>query len=88
MGVDYKDLQREYERACQEAGGPSLPSSGYDPFNEQAAPAGDLNGAWGNREVAADRNSVESRTVTNLPYRYVEGAGKAAEVPPDPKIRG
>lgn len=74
----------------------SAASSGLDPFNTSpvdhsaipAEPAEDLNGPWGNREVAADRNAVDDRTITNLPYRYEPGSGEIASQPRVPKIKG
>lgn len=74
----------------------SAGSGGFDPFNVSpvdhaaapAPPAEDLNGLWGNRDVAPDRNAVDDRMTINFPGRYVEGAGEQAEKPRIPKVRG
>ena len=72
------DLRKELERAMIE-------SSGHT-FTPE--PAEDLNGPWGNREVAADRNDVDGRTRILPGRRVVEGVGEIASQPRVPKIKG
>jgi len=74
---------------------PFSDGTGYDPFNvspvdHSAMPAEteNLDGPWGDRSPAANRNDVDNQLRTNLPFRYVEGAGEAAEKPRAPKIKG
>lgn len=70
------DLRRELERAMIEASHTFTPE-----------PTEDLNGPWGNREAAANRNDVDGRTRI-LPGRHVvAGVGEIASQPHVPKIR-
>jgi hypothetical protein len=80
MSINRRELERELERAMIESGSVAQP--------EPNTPAEDLNGPWGNREAAADRNDVDGRTRILPGRRVVEGVGEIASQPRVPKIKG